>query len=56
MYQQAAAGGHFDYCPRLRDEHDKNYPGVQKVSPLPAAPYRWATYVATRSMCAAQTG
>jgi len=31
MYQQAAAGGHFDYCPRLRDEHDKNYPGVQKV-------------------------
>jgi hypothetical protein len=31
MYQQAAAGGHFDYYPRLRDEHDENYPGVQKV-------------------------
>jgi hypothetical protein len=31
MYQQAAAGGHFDYCPRLRDEHDENYPGVQKI-------------------------
>lgn len=31
MYQQAAAGGHFDYCPRLRSEHDENYPGVQKI-------------------------
>jgi hypothetical protein len=31
MYQQAAAGGHFDYYPRLRDEHDENYPGVQKI-------------------------
>ena len=31
MYQQAAAGGHFDYYPRLRDEHEENYPGVQKV-------------------------
>ena len=31
MYQQAAAGGHFDYCPRLRDDHDENYPGVQKI-------------------------
>jgi hypothetical protein len=31
MYQQAAAGGHFDYFPRLRDEHDENYPGVQKI-------------------------
>jgi hypothetical protein len=31
MYQQAAAGGHFDYYPRLRDERDENYPGVQKV-------------------------
>ena len=30
MYQQAAAGGHFDYYPRLRDEQDENYPGVQK--------------------------
>ena len=27
----AAAGGHFDYHPRLRNEHDENYPGVQKV-------------------------
>jgi len=31
MYQQAAAGGHFDYCPRLRGEHRENYPGVQKI-------------------------
>jgi len=31
MYQQAAAGGHFDYYPGLRDEHDENYPGVQKI-------------------------
>ena len=31
MYQQAAAGGHFDYYPRLREGHDENYPGVQKV-------------------------
>ena len=31
MYQQAEAGGDFDYCPGLRDEHDENYPGVQKV-------------------------
>jgi hypothetical protein len=31
MYQQAAAGGHFDYYPRLRDEHDENYPGAQKI-------------------------
>ena len=31
MYQQAAAGGHFDYCPRLRDEHDENYPGVRQI-------------------------
>jgi hypothetical protein len=31
MYQQAEAGGHFDYHPRLRDEHDENYPGVQKI-------------------------
>jgi hypothetical protein len=31
MYQQAAAGGHFDYCPRLRSEHEENYPGVQQV-------------------------
>jgi hypothetical protein len=31
MYQPAAAGGHFDYYPRLRDEHDENYPAVQKI-------------------------
>ena len=31
MYQQPQAGGHFDYYPRLRDEHDQNYPGVQQI-------------------------
>jgi len=31
MYQQAATGGHFEYCPGLRSEHDENYPGVQQV-------------------------
>jgi hypothetical protein len=31
MYAEAEAGGHFDYCPRLRDEQDENYPGVRKV-------------------------
>ena len=31
MYQQAAAGGHFDYYPRLRDEHHENYRGVRKT-------------------------
>ena len=31
MYQQAAAGGHFDYRPRLRGERDENHPGVQKI-------------------------
>jgi hypothetical protein len=31
MYTEAEAGGHFDYCPGLRDEHDENHPGVQKV-------------------------
>ena len=31
MYTEAEAGGHFDYCPGLRGEHDQNYPGVQKV-------------------------
>jgi alkylated DNA repair dioxygenase AlkB len=31
MYQQSHAGGHFDYYPRLRDEHDENYPGVQQI-------------------------
>jgi hypothetical protein len=31
MYQESEAGGHFDYYPRLRDEHDENYAGVRKV-------------------------
>jgi hypothetical protein len=31
MYQQAEAGGHFDYYPALRSGHDENYPGVQKI-------------------------
>ncbi len=31
MYTESEAGGHFDYCPWLRDEHDENYPGVQKI-------------------------
>jgi hypothetical protein len=31
MYAEAEAGGHFDYCPGLRDEQDENYPGVRKV-------------------------
>jgi len=31
MYQQSEAGGHFDYYPALRTEHDDNYPGVQDV-------------------------
>jgi hypothetical protein len=31
MYQQSEAGGHFDYCPWLRDEHHDNYPGVQEI-------------------------
>jgi hypothetical protein len=31
MYTESEAGGHFDYCPGLRDEHDQNYPGVRKV-------------------------
>jgi len=31
MYTESEAGGHFDYCPGLRNEHDENYPGVQKV-------------------------
>jgi len=31
MYAEAEAGGHFDYWPALRDEHDQNYPGVQRV-------------------------
>jgi hypothetical protein len=31
MYAPAEAGGHFDYYPALRDEHDQNYPGVRRV-------------------------
>ena len=31
MYAEAEAGGHFDYYPRLRGEHDENYAGVRKV-------------------------
>jgi hypothetical protein len=31
MYQQAEAGGQFDYYPRLRSEDDENYPGVQQI-------------------------
>jgi hypothetical protein len=31
MYQQSEAGGHFDYHPGLRTEHDQNYPAVRKI-------------------------
>jgi hypothetical protein len=31
MYQQAEAGGHFDYYPGLRNAHDENYPAVQEI-------------------------
>jgi hypothetical protein len=31
MYAQSQAGGHFDYRPWLRHEHDENYPAVQQV-------------------------
>jgi hypothetical protein len=31
MYCESEAGGHFDYYPRLRDEHDENYPAVQQI-------------------------
>ena len=31
MYQQPEAGGHFDYYPALRTEHDPNYPDVRNV-------------------------
>jgi hypothetical protein len=31
MFQESEAGGHFDYYPWLRDEHDENYPAVQQV-------------------------
>ena len=48
MYQQSEAGGHFDYCPALRTEHDDNYPVSAKScraartasSGCPAAPAR----------------
>jgi len=31
MYAESEAGGHFDYYPGLRAEHDENYPGVRKI-------------------------
>jgi alkylated DNA repair dioxygenase AlkB len=31
MYAESEAGGHFDYYPGLRAEHDDNYSGVQKI-------------------------
>jgi hypothetical protein len=31
MYAESQAGGHFDYRPWLRDEHDENYPAVRQV-------------------------
>jgi 2OG-Fe(II) oxygenase superfamily len=31
MYAESEAGGHFEYHPGLRGEHDENYPGVQKT-------------------------
>jgi hypothetical protein len=31
MYAESEAGGHFDYCPGLRDSRDENYPAVRKV-------------------------
>jgi hypothetical protein len=31
MYQQAEAGGQFDYYPGLRTAHDENYPAVGKI-------------------------
>jgi hypothetical protein len=31
MYTEPDAGGHFEYCPRLRTERDQNYPGVKKI-------------------------
>jgi hypothetical protein len=31
MYTEAEEGGHFDYCPGLRDSRDENYPSVRKV-------------------------
>lgn len=31
MYAEAEVGGHFDYYPRLRDEHEENYPAVREI-------------------------
>jgi hypothetical protein len=31
MSRSSGAGGHFDYHPRLRGEHDENYPGVRQI-------------------------
>jgi len=52
MYAEAEAGGHFDYYPWLREDHDENYRGVQQVlqgSPdgvvrLPASPGTLAVF------------
>ena len=58
MYQQPEAGGHFDYYPHLRDEHDQNYPGVQRilhggsdgVLRLPASPGTFAVFRGQHAM------
>jgi hypothetical protein len=58
MYQQPEAGGHFDYYPHLRDEHDENYPGVQQilhggsdgVLRLPASPGTFAVFRGQHAM------
>src|SRR5579863_6087723 len=52
MYQQAQAGGHFDYYPWLRNDQDDNYPGVRKIllgdaadaSRLPGSPGTLAVF------------
>ena len=31
MYAEPEAGGHFDYYPWLREDHDENYPEVRRV-------------------------
>jgi hypothetical protein len=58
MYQQPEAGGHFDYYPHLRDEHDENYQGVQQilhggsdgVLRLPASPGTLAVFRGQHAM------
>ena len=58
MYRQSEAGGHFDYYPRLRDERDENYPGVQRilhgasggVLQLPASPGTLAVFRGQHAM------